>query len=104
MLWSNIIKLGLVYFCNSISTFMGYLMPKPSLLKNSCGTIWHIAREVDKGFYYFPKGISLKVNVKVLWDFELAYYEVVVQHISPLCHDDFLLIKLGNSRFLGFFF
>ena len=33
------LKFGLVYLFNGISTFVGYLMPKPFSLKNSSGTI-----------------------------------------------------------------
>ena len=35
----RIIKFGLVFWFNEISTFLGYLMPKPSFEKNSSGTI-----------------------------------------------------------------
>ena len=35
----KIIWFGLVSLFNVISTFVGYLMQKPSLLKNSSGTI-----------------------------------------------------------------
>ena len=45
--------LRLFYF-NSISTFMGYLMPKPSLEKNSSGAIQPIGRGI-RGFISFPR-------------------------------------------------
>ena len=32
--------------------------------------------------YIFPKDISLKENVKARLEFELAYYDIAVQHIS----------------------
>ena len=35
-----------------------------------------------KRVYTHPKGICSKVNVIALLDFELAYYDVTVQHIS----------------------
>ena len=36
----------------------------------------------DKGIHTFPKGISLKVKVIALLEFELAYHDVAVEHIS----------------------
>ena len=46
---------GLVSLFNGISTFLGYLMPKPfSYLTHS----WE-----DKGVHTFPKGICPKVNI-----------------------------------------
>ena len=36
----------------------------------------------DGGVHTFPKGISPKVNVIVQLEFELAYYDVAVQHVS----------------------
>ena len=36
----------------------------------------------DKNVLLFPKGISPKVNVIVLLYFQLAYYDVTVQHVS----------------------
>ena len=35
----------------------------------------------DKDFNTFPKGVSLKVKVITLMEFELVYYDVTVQHI-----------------------
>ena len=48
---------------------MGYLMPKPSLLKNSSDLThsWE-----DKGVHTFHKGISQKVNVIARPEFELS--------------------------------
>ena len=37
---------------------------------------------VDKEVHTFPKGIWLKVNVMRRLEFELAYYNVVILHIS----------------------
>ena len=34
------------------------------------------------GVYTFPKGISPKVNVIAWLEFELAYYDVKVQHVN----------------------
>ena len=48
---------------NGISTFMSYLMPKPSLYKNSSHTINILSR--DKSIHTYPKGISSEVNVIV---------------------------------------
>ena len=50
---------SLVSLFNSMSTFMGYLMTKKSLLKNSSGTI-KLLTEKKNWFYNFPKDISLK--------------------------------------------
>ena len=36
----------------------------------------------DKGVHTFPKSISPKVNVIVLLELKLAYFEAVVQHFS----------------------
>ena len=41
----------LVSLFNGISTYVGYLMPKPSFKKNSSGTIRPIE---DKGVHAFP--------------------------------------------------
>ena len=32
--------------------------------------------------HIFPKGISRKVNVKARLEFELAYYDFAVEHVS----------------------
>ena len=47
---------GFIWFSlvNSVSTFEGYLMPNPSLLKNSKGTIQLIARKIRDSFR-FPR-------------------------------------------------
>ena len=50
---------------------MGSLMPKPSLLKNSGGTIQTKTGFEDKGVYTFLKGISSKVNAIAWLEFEL---------------------------------
>ena len=47
---------------NGISTFMDYLMPKPSLKKYSDDIIQPITGR-DKGVHAFPLGISQKVNI-----------------------------------------
>ena len=36
----------------------------------------------DKGVHAFPKNISQKVNKRAQLEFELIYYDVVVQHLS----------------------
>ena len=38
---------------------MGYLIPKPCLLKESDSIIWPIARDGDKRVQTYSKGISL---------------------------------------------
>ena len=50
---------------NGISTFVGYLMPKPSSEKNSSGAIYLTHSWEDKGFHTFPKGICQKVRISV---------------------------------------
>ena len=56
---------------------MGYLVPKPSLWKNSSGT-----GEGEIRFLTFSKGISLKVIVIAWLEFELTFYNVTIQHIN----------------------
>ena len=46
-----------VFLFNGISIFLGYLMPKPSLLKNSSGTIELIAGLRDNEFISFPRAL-----------------------------------------------
>ena len=36
----------------------------------------------NKKINNFPKGICVKMNIKVYLEFELAYFEVAVQHFS----------------------
>ena len=47
-------RLRLGFLFNGLSTFVGYLMPKPSLEKNSGGTIWLIAGKIRR-FITFPR-------------------------------------------------
>ena len=51
-----------------ISTFVGYLKPKPSSLKNSCSSN-----------HNWGGGVSLKVNVIAWLEFELTYFDATVQ-------------------------
>ena len=51
---------------------MSYLMPKPSLKKNSSGTILTLDGRI-RGFIPFSRGIIPKVNVTARLEFELAY-------------------------------
>ncbi len=44
-------EIGLVSLLNDISTFMGYLMPKISLLKNSSSSIYYLTGEI-RGLIY----------------------------------------------------
>ena len=66
-----------------ISLFMGYLMSKPTVSKNSGSTIYSIA-EGNQRVHTLPKGMRSKVNVIVRLEFELAYYDVSVQHVRPI--------------------
>ena len=54
-------RFGLISLFNGLSIFVGYLMPKQSLKKNSSGIVQIMVVEI-KGFHTFLKGISLKVN------------------------------------------
>ena len=66
---------------NGISTFIGYLMPKLSLKKNSSGTTYPIAWRIRVDT--FPMGINMKVNAIARLEFELASNGVTIQHINP---------------------
>ena len=57
----------------SISTSMGYLMLKPFLEKNI---------SENKGGHTFPKGITLKANIRAWLEFKYIYFEATVQHFS----------------------
>ena len=46
----------------------------------------------NKGVYTFPNGLSLKVNVIVQQEFELAYFEATVQHSSHYTMEIFVYI------------
>ena len=48
---------------SGIQTFMGYLMPKPSLLKDNCDTIKHKAERIS-GFMPFPKSKPMTSETK----------------------------------------
>ena len=60
---------------------MSYLVPKQSLKKNSCGTIQLIAGEIVS-LHNFPNCICLKVNIIARLEFELAYCDIAIQHVS----------------------
>ena len=72
---------GLVSSFNGISTFMGYLMSKPSFSKNSSDAIYPIAKW-DERVHTFLREISSEVNVITWLEFKLIYYDVTVQYIS----------------------
>ena len=72
---------GLVYLFNSVSIFVGYLIPKLFLKKKSRDTIYPIAGG-NKGVHTFPKAICSKVNVIAQLVFELANFEAAVKHFS----------------------
>ena len=57
---------------------MDYLIRKQSLLKNSSGTIQSIA----KGQWGPYHSQSPKMNEIARLEFELAYYDVIVQYVS----------------------
>ena len=63
---------------------MGYLMPKPFLQKICSGSISPTA-ERNKEAHLFLRSINPKTNVIERLEFELAYYDVAVQHVN---HND----------------
>ena len=77
----------LVSLFNGISSFVSYLMPKLSFLKNSCGIIQSIARRIRGEPYLSQESqrirvepyLSQKVNVLAQLEFELAYYVSAMQ-------------------------
>ena len=72
------ISLWILTFVNCLSTFVGYLKPKPPLQKNRSDAILHISRGIG-GVHSFLKSIRLKENVIArLLEFELAYFEAAV--------------------------
>ena len=83
-------------------------MPKPSLLKNCNGIIQPVPRGIRE-FMPYPKGINLKVNVKVQLEFEFASYDLTVQHLSdcalrgtPPLRFGLLSLLNGISNFEGY--
>ena len=84
--WNHItvhkwLTFGLISLSDGISTFVGYLMLKPPLLKNS-SDYYLTDSWKDKKIYTFPKGFSRKVNVLAQLEFDLAYIVPAVQHFS----------------------
>ena len=79
---------GLVSLFNSISSFLGYFDIKIHTFKRSVVVLFSWK---DVGVHTFDKGIRAKVNVIARLEFELAYNNVTVQHVShcvrgyPLC-------------------
>ena len=66
---------------NCISTFVGYSIPKPSLLEEQ--QLCYLTHTwVDKEIHTFPKGICLKVNVIAQLEFELTYYDSGVNRFN----------------------
>ena len=59
---------------NGISTWVGYLMQKPSFLKKNSRR--------DKGFHIFYQGISQKMDVIARLEFELTYNNVAYKHVN----------------------
>ena len=74
-------KFRFVSLFNRILTFVGYLMPKPSLQKSSSDIIEPIDGG-DKGRHIFPEDISSKVKAIEALEFELVYFESTVQLFS----------------------
>ena len=80
-------------------------MPNPSLLKNYCNINYVLRKSMEPRyipidgeimrFKRFPMEISPKVNVIAQLDFELANYDVAVQHVSHYTTKT-LLFALSN--------
>ena len=66
---------------NGISTIVGYLMLMSSLLKWQQWYYVTYSRGV-RGLHTLTKDIKMKVNIKAGLEFELAYFEDVVEHFS----------------------
>ena len=88
-LWISFLKyrdtkrFGLVSLFNSISTFVGYLMPKFILVEEQAWyNLTHSRGWVGKEVHTFSKSISHKVNVVVQLEFEPSYHDVTVHHIT----------------------
>ena len=65
---------------NRISVFTCNFMSNPVLLKNSSDSISPITGGIR--VLIFLKSRSLKENIKGQLEFELAYFEATVQHVS----------------------
>ena len=89
-IWARaVVTLSFMYLIcllfNHISTFSGYLMPNlffffPSFRRTV--VVLFNPWMGRKGVYTFPKGICLKVNVIAQLEFELVYYDPIVQHFN----------------------
>ena len=97
------IHISLVSLFNGISTFVDYLMPKPSLWKTAVILFKSLLEEI-RAFIPFSRGISPKVNVIARLAFELVYFEVAEQQLShyamrtpcPLNH--WFLVTCGSTH------
>ena len=67
---------------NGILALLEYLMPKPSLQKNSSDTIQPIVGGGGKEVHTFPRGICTKVNLIAQLEFQLVYFKVAAKHFS----------------------
>ena len=90
--YSNLSIYPLVSLFKGMSTFVGYF--KAILLEEQLWYYltysWGRIRELIT----FLLGISPKVNAIVLLQFELAYYDLTVQHVSPCAMRTLLLLLL----------
>ena len=53
----------------------------------------------DKGVHIFLKSINLKVNIIAQLEFELTYYDIVVQHVNHYTMETFPSLGKVNSEF-----
>ena len=72
---------GLVSLFNDTSNFIGYLMPKPFLVEEQ---LWYYLTNSwgNKCVHTFSKNNSPTMNTIAQLEFEHAYYNLTVQHIS----------------------
>ena len=78
-----------------------------NMVKAIIGELYFTHSWEDKSVHTFPKSICSKVKVRVQLEFELAYDNVTVQHVShyptgiPPCVCLFIWVN-GISNFLGY--
>ena len=82
---------------NGISTFVGDIMSKPSLLKSSTITIQSTLRE--KLIHTFPKANRPKINVTGRLEFKHAYYNGAVWCVGHITMKIILFSWSGPELF-----
>ena len=85
---------------SGITTFVGYLMLKPSFEKNISCNIWPIVGRI-KRIHTLPKSIFSKVNVIARLYFELTYYDSVVHRFNHFTTRTPLWLLCERNRHLN---